>query len=177
MNVLVLLSSLFCALLFGVSGLRKLGRRIYYARLVDTWLPFGPVAARALATGLGGVEIGIALALCLNSTRVAGAVAAVALLLIYLAGLASALLRGRSDLDCGCGGSKADERIGWNLVLRNLLLALLAATPLLFPTTARFEVSELALALIAAIVFQLLYAGLEALPARGGRGILAGGRG
>ncbi|MGQ0698245.1 MAG: MauE/DoxX family redox-associated membrane protein [Panacagrimonas sp.] len=174
--VLVLLPALFCALLFGVSGLGKLRRQPYYTALIGAWLPLELSAARGLAITLGLVEVGIALALSLEATRQSGAAAAVALLLAYLAGLASALQRGRTDLDCGCGGSVGQQKIHSRLLARNLALALVAAMPLLLPRPSRIAPLELALALVAAVVFYLLYAGLEALPVHRQRLTTAGGR-
>ena len=46
------------------------------------------------------------------------------LLLLYAAAIAINLLRGRHDIDCGCGGEATP--IGWGLVMRNVVLAGLA---------------------------------------------------
>lgn len=174
--VLVLLPALFCALLFGVAGLGKLSRRPYYTALIGEWLSLRADAARRLAMSLGLVELGIALALCVDRTRPLGAAAAVALLLAYLAATAWALRRGRSDLDCGCGGSASRQNIHPRLLLRNLALALVAATPLVLPQPLAVAPLELTLALVAALVFHLLYTGLESLPSRADRLPIAGGR-
>jgi len=48
------------------------------------------------------------------------------LLLLFAAAMAANLLRGRSDIDCGCAIGRLRERIGWPLVTRNLLLAVVA---------------------------------------------------
>ena len=49
---------------------------------------------------------------------------ALSLLLLYAAAIAINLLRGRRDMDCGCGGEATP--IGWGLVMRNIVLAVLA---------------------------------------------------
>ena len=49
---------------------------------------------------------------------------ALLLFLLYGAAILINLLRGRRDIDCGCGSD--DTPIGWGLVLRNLVLAGLA---------------------------------------------------
>ena len=49
---------------------------------------------------------------------------ALSLLLLYAAAIAINLLRGRYDIDCGCGGEATP--IGWGLVMRNVVLAGLA---------------------------------------------------
>lgn len=59
--------------------------------------------------------------------RLAGAVCALAVLGIATAGVAVNLLRGRTDIDCGCGGlSSFSTGLTWWIVIRNSLLAVLA---------------------------------------------------
>jgi len=65
-----------------------------------------------------------ALGLMLPQTRAPAALLACALLLIYAAAMGINLLRGRTSIDCGCGG--APQGISCLHVLRNLLLALCA---------------------------------------------------
>jgi len=163
-TVLVLLPALFCGLLFGVSGLVKLGRPAYYTSLIGAWLPLTPAASQGLALALGLFEIVVAVALSLDATRELGAAAAVALLLAYLAALAWQLRRGHTHLACGCGGPPGRQKIHRGLLARNLGLAGVAAMPLLAPDPAPVTPSTFALALGAAMVFQFLYAALEAMP-------------
>lgn len=49
---------------------------------------------------------------------------ALSLLLLYAVAIAINLLRGRYDIDCGCGGESTP--ISWGLVVRNIVLAGLA---------------------------------------------------
>ncbi|MGY4728320.1 MauE/DoxX family redox-associated membrane protein [Burkholderia pyrrocinia] len=81
-----------------------------------------------------------AAALLFPDTRVAGAIGLIALLVVFSAGLAINLLRGHTDIDCGCSGftaarADAPRGIGWLHVGRVLLLAALAATALVAPRT------------------------------------------
>lgn len=57
-------------------------------------------------------------------SRPAGAVLAASLLLLYALAIAINLLRGRVQVECGCGG--AGQPLSWWLVLRNALLLLIA---------------------------------------------------
>lgn len=77
---------------------------------------------------LPALEITAAAALCLAPFQAVGAALAGALLLIYGAAMASALAKGRTEIDCGCGGPALP--LGWSLVSRNLILAA-ALAPLL----------------------------------------------
>lgn len=76
-----------------------------------------PVMARLLPW----MEALIFVTLLLPSSRSTAAVMAAALFAVYAAAMAVNLLRGRHDIDCGCGG--APQALSWWLVLRNLVLA------------------------------------------------------
>lgn len=82
-----------------------------------------PVAALALPLA----EAATGLLLVVDATRVLGAWVAVALLAVVTAAVAVNLLRGRTDVGCGCGGIEDEQTISWALVARNLVLMALAA--------------------------------------------------
>lgn len=112
--------------LFVAAGVAKLGQRRLFASAVRRYrvLPesvVGPVAAGLpwLELGVGGLLIGgIALPVV--------AVAAAGMLVVFAAGMALNLGRGRR-IDCGCRGVGVPRRIGWPSVARNLVLAAAAA--------------------------------------------------
>ena len=70
------------------------------------------------------------------ATRSGGAWAALALLALVTGAVAINLLRGRSHIDCGCGGPEGRQHLSWWLVMRNAVLGLLALTALV-PVAAR----------------------------------------
>ncbi|KVZ30528.1 methylamine utilization protein MauE [Burkholderia multivorans] len=110
-------------------------------------LPDALVAPAALAIPLA--EALGAAALLFRDTRTAAAIGLIALLLAFAAALAANILRGRTDIDCGCtgfagvravpgaaaSGDGTPRRIGWLHVARVLLLVALVATALLAPDT------------------------------------------
>jgi len=81
-------------------------------------LALAPAAAWSLlaAEGVAGVLL-LPLA-----TRVAGAWLASAVLSVVTTAVVVNLLRGRRDIDCGCGGPEGAQHLSWGLVLRNALL-------------------------------------------------------
>jgi len=89
-------------------------------------------ALKPLRAILPALEIAAAGALCFGPTQVVGAVLAGGVLAVYGAAMAIALWRGRTEIDCGCGGPAL--QLGWGLVVRNatlvamLLPAALAST-------------------------------------------------
>ena len=95
---------------------------------------------RILPAGLGGVlapafaaaEAGVAIALLVPGRASAAATAGALLLLAYTAAIATNLLRGRREIDCGCFGPRLRQPISGGLVVRNAVLvgaALAAALP------------------------------------------------
>lgn len=91
-----------------------------YALVPDAW-------ARPLVTWLPRFEFGASLALLSGvGVPVVGVLLTVALLL-FAGAIGVNLLRGRA-IDCGCFGGSAPRRITWIAVVRNAVLAAMAAT-------------------------------------------------
>jgi thiol-disulfide isomerase/thioredoxin len=70
-------------------------------------------------------ELLIALALIFNQTALYGAIAAVALLMIFIAAIAISMGRGQAP-DCRCFGQLYSRPVGWTTLARNILFALAA---------------------------------------------------
>src|SRR5690606_12572110 len=76
------------------------------------------------------------------AARAAGVLVALAVLATASLGVVVNLLRGRSDIDCGCGGlSRSPGSLSWWMMLRNALLAALAL--LAWPRTDGVVVRDL----------------------------------
>lgn len=80
------------------------------------------------------VEAAIGAALLVPFSRSAALLGGAVLFAAYAAAIAANLLRGRSYIDCGCGG--ASHPLSWGLVVRNVLLAG-AMLAVIGPTTDR----------------------------------------
>lgn len=90
-------------------------------------LPDALVAPVALA--LPALEFVAGIALLPPAWRGAGAVLAGALLALVTGAVAINVARGRTDIDCGCGGAEGRQRLSWALVPRNaVLLVAIAAS-------------------------------------------------
>jgi peroxiredoxin len=124
MNVVLLIARLVLAAIFGVAGISKLadlsGSR-------KSMLDFG--VPEALAWPLGILfplaELVCAVALVPVASVWWGARGILALLLLFIAGISITLVRGHRP-DCHCFGQLHSAPIGWNLVLRNVVLASVA---------------------------------------------------
>lgn len=100
-----------------------------------------PALVAPFARALPFVEPATVLALPVPATVAAGAVLSAALLAAFAGAMAVDILRGRTGIDCGCFLGALPQRIGWPLVVRNLLLvAGSLALPLLAAPAAAGEV-------------------------------------
>jgi hypothetical protein len=115
-----------------------------------------PAAALSLASKvIPALEATLALGLLIPATRAWALYASALLLLAYGLGMAINLWRGRSYIDCGCGGSA--QPLSWALVLRNSILAM-AALAFSGPTADRVFAWLDAVTLLAGVLaFYVIY--------------------
>jgi methylamine dehydrogenase accessory protein MauD len=124
MGIVLLVARLLLALVFLVAGVAKLADRTGSRQgLVDFGVP------RALASPLGILlplaELAVGAALIPTSTAWWGAIGALALLLLFVAGISINLARGRKP-NCHCFGQLHSAPAGWSTLFRNGALAAIA---------------------------------------------------
>jgi thiol-disulfide isomerase/thioredoxin len=119
------LMRLFLAAVFGAAGLVKLADRAGARRML---IDFGVPAALAGPLGLllPIAELTVAAALIATATAWWGAISALAMLLMFMAGIGFNLAWGRRP-DCRCFGQLHSAPIGWRTLGRNAALATGAA--------------------------------------------------
>ncbi len=124
MATALLIARLLLAIVFVVAGLAKLADRAGSTQAVRD---FGVPAALAAPLGilLPLAELAVAAALIPTSTAWWGAVGALALLLLFVAGIGINLARGRKP-DCHCFGQLHSAPAGWSTLVRNGVLAAVA---------------------------------------------------
>ncbi len=110
---------LFAAGLFASSALHKLRTFTRFTGFVAGYRLIPAPLVRPASAAMVTLEVAAVPALFLPSSPAAGLPAA--LLLLYAGAMGVNLLRGRSNIDCGCGG--APMPLSPALVVRNLLLA------------------------------------------------------
>jgi peroxiredoxin len=125
MSLVLLLARILLALVFGVAGFAKAARPANARRaLIEFGVP--EKLAAPLGWGLPFVEILVASALLPLASAWWGAVAALALLLIFAMGIGVNLSRGQRP-ECNCFGQLHSAPLSWSVFARNLLLAATAA--------------------------------------------------
>ena len=124
MNLMLLATRLVLASVFGIAGLAKLFDRTGSR---ESMREFGVPAALAAPLGLllPLVELACAGALLFRASAWPGALAALALLSMFVVAIAVNLARGRTP-DCHCFGKLHSEPVGWSTVVRNVVLAAVA---------------------------------------------------
>lgn len=162
MDPLSWIAALLLAALFFTSGWHKLRTPIYYQALIQKYLPVSPGIAAAAQTLLGITELLLAAALLFPLMRVTAAGMAFALLGAYLLMMGIALVRG-VDMDCGCSGPMARQKLGAWMLLRNLLLMAVATVLLVPPLDRALTATDLLLVMTAAITAALFYVTAEQL--------------
>lgn len=127
---LAVIAAAFLALVFLRAILHKLDDYAMFVGNVRDYRVVPEPLARVVAPAILGLE-GLAVAgLVLPQSRAAAAVLAVGLLLGYAGAITWNLARGRTAIDCGCGGGQGIS--AWH-VLRNALLAAFAVPVITHP--------------------------------------------
>ena len=106
---MVLAVSLAVAAVFIYAGVDKIRDPLQFADSIAAFAILPAVLINLLAFGLPPFEIACGLLLLGPRTRRIGALAVVAVSILFFTALASALLRGLT-LDCGCFGAGAPSR-------------------------------------------------------------------
>lgn len=151
------------ALLFAGAAVRKTQDLARFTEIFAAYRVLPEALARRAAWLIPCIEITVAAALLWAPGRRAGLASAVALLLGYGAALGVNLLRGRRDLDCGCGAARDRRAIAPWMVWRNLLLAAALGAAAL-PWSSRALGSTDALTLLGGLLAcALLYATADRL--------------
>ena len=125
MDTAILFARLLLAAVFVVAGVAKLADREGSRRAVAD---FGVPAALAtpLSILLPLAELAVAVTLIPTATAFWGGVGALALLLLFVAGIGANLARGHKP-DCHCFGQLHSAPAGWTTLARNGVLAAVAA--------------------------------------------------
>jgi len=124
MDVLLLLIRLFLAGIFGVAGVAKFLDQPGAEKAVTD---FGVPAefAKPAAYLLSAAEVFLALLLLFTTTSWLGALGALILLLIFIAGMIYQLASGK-EADCHCFGQLHSERVSSKSLIRNVIFSALA---------------------------------------------------
>ena len=151
------------ALLLVSAAIQKFLRLGRFADIVVAYRVLPTALGRPAAWLIPCLEAAIALALVWEPTRNSAVIAAMVLLLAYAAGLAVNLLRGRRDLDCGCGAARDRRPIAAWMVWRNWVLAAALAIAALPWSPRSLDLTDLLTLVGGLTVVITLYAAVDRL--------------
>ena len=132
--VLTLVLCLSGALVFLHGAFAKWREREIFAAAMQNYDLIPDVTVPSASVALILAEALTGLLLLVPAASPFGQLAGIGLLLLVTGAVALNLLRGRTEISCGCGGN--DQQISWGLVARNLGFAALLGVASL-PTVAR----------------------------------------
>ncbi len=126
--LLTLIASWTVAGIFLTAALHKTRHYLEFVGVFNQYKLLPNFSIPFVAPLVIGAEIACAVALLSGFTRSVGLTVAIGLLGTYTLAIAINIARGRTAIDCGCGG-QATPLSGW-LVVRNLTLLVLTGTAL-----------------------------------------------
>jgi Methylamine utilisation protein MauE len=115
----------FAALVMFAAAWHKFSERDEFIGALDAYQMIPSVLLYPVARVLPMIEIAIGFLSLIPATRSVGLTAFAILIAIYGLAIAINLVRGRNEIDCGCGGEV--HLLSWGLVARNLMLVVLAS--------------------------------------------------
>jgi Methylamine utilisation protein MauE len=112
------------ALILFAAAWHKFSEPDVFAGALDAYRLLPSVSVMLIAKLLPLLEAAIGILVLIPSTRHAGLILFAALVAIYAIAIAINLVRGRNQIDCGCGGDV--HLLSWGLVARNAILVCIA---------------------------------------------------
>jgi len=107
---------------FAVSAAAKLVKWRDFAGIVANYRLLPAWAVYPVAVAIPPAEATVALGLATGVLPAVSWGTAGALLVVFTAAIVANLVRGRTEIDCGCLGPLLRQRIGWWMVVRNGVL-------------------------------------------------------
>ena len=121
-----LIAALILSYVFVLAGLRKCRAPTEFADTLANYRILPPGLTRQGVFLIPAAEIITGIALLIPVIVQLAALVAATLLCIYIAAIGINLLRGRRNIDCGCGGPAQKQRLSEWMLVRNGLLLFLA---------------------------------------------------
>lgn len=148
----------FLAALFASAAISKLTSLEEFYGVVRNFRLVPEGVARAIAMVLPVAELAVAVGLLVTAFAVPAAVVAAVLLLGFAVAIGINVLRGRTQIDCGCFRNGMKQRISWAMVGRNIALTAMAlGVVALLPTARATGLADLTTGILAGAVLILLY--------------------
>ena len=157
------------ALLFALAAWSKVRNlSVFRATLADYEL-VPKVVLKPVALTVVGVEIFIVIGACWPGFASTAMAVALVLLLTYAAAIAINLIRGRTDIDCGCTGPAVRQSLSSWLLVRNTVLASIASVGFNAPDGREISFPDYVMVILVVGAATVLYAAANQLMANAPR--------
>ncbi len=154
------------ALVFAGAAMSKLQNTDEFHGVVRNFRLLPRSIDGAFAFVLPWIELALAVSLITGLGLAAGSTAAGALLVIFAIAIAINIVRGRTEIDCGCFRHGLRQHLNWALVSRNAGLAAAAFWVATQPEWLRAtQAYDVVIAALAALTLLVLYMGAAELAA------------
>ena len=117
--------TVFMCLLFARAAWHKLSEFTEFTGFVADYQLFPSALVVPASMAVVGAEILVVLLQLVPGFQAWGLTLAITMLCLYAVGMAINIMRGRTSIECGCGG--AVQPLSWSLVGRNGVLVAMAA--------------------------------------------------
>lgn len=156
LGVLGLAGALGVGTIFLVTGVTKIRHMQLLAGVVANYRLLPKALVRPVAMVLPFVEMTVGIGLTQGHVDLVAPLG-IALLLIFAAAMGINIVRGRREIDCGCGRSDLRQPLSWLLVVRNLVLAALLLPGLAMAQRPALVSIDSLIALAGGLAIVLLY--------------------
>lgn len=157
------------ALLFALAAWSKLRNlSVFRATLADYEL-VPKVVLKPAALLVIGLELFVVIGAWLSATAPIAMAIALVLLLIYASAIAINLIRGRTDIDCGCTGPAVRQSLSSWLLVRNTVLASIASVGFSVPVGRAMSFPDYVMAILVVGAATAIYAAANQLMANAPR--------
>lgn len=149
-------------IMFLVAGVSKLREHDLFLGTLSSYRLLPAWSLEAVAWGLGVTEALVGLMLLSGIGQSVGGVVAAGLMVVFVLAMGINVMRGRTDLSCGCTPGQKGETLSWSLVLRTLV----CGVPALLPAVAGAapSVSVQLEGVVCGVALWVLWQALRVLP-------------
>lgn len=131
-SFVLLFFRLFLSIVFFVSAIDKVRQFQQFTTTITAYRLLPETWSKSLAFTITGTEISVSVLLFMGWQSQIAAFVSIFMLFIFSIAMGINLIRGHTDLECGCSGTKNAQKISLGLVGRNIALSMVAASILVW---------------------------------------------
>lgn len=131
-SLVLLFFRLLLSIVFFVSAIDKVRQFQQFTTTITAYRLLPETWSKSLAFTITGTEISVSVLLFMGWQSQIAAFVSIFMLFIFSIAMGINLIRGHTDLECGCSGTKNAQKISLGLVGRNIALSMVAASILVW---------------------------------------------